>query len=194
MDCSKVGKLILELRKEKGFTQKQLADEIGVSDKAISKWERGLGCPDVTLLPDLSNALHVNIEKILRGSLEQNDLDGGNMKKVKFYVCPTCGNTLTATGDGEISCCGRKLEALTSQPADDAHQLTVEQVENDYYITFSHDMIKSHYLQFIACVSYDRVLFVKLYPEQGAEVRIPRMNRGKLYYCCSKHGLWCKDL
>lgn len=194
MDCSKVGKLILELRKEKGFTQKQLADEIGVSDKAISKWERGLGCPDVSLLPDLSNALHVNIEKILRGSLEQNDLDGGNMKKVKFYVCPTCGNTLTATGDGEISCCGRKLEALTPQSADDAHQLTVEQVENDYYITFPHEMIKSHYLQFIACVSYDRVLFVKLYPEQGAEVRIPRMNRGKLYYCCSKHGLWCKDL
>ena len=51
MDLSKVGKLISTLRKEKDMTQKQVADLMNISDKAISKWERGLGCPDVSLLP-----------------------------------------------------------------------------------------------------------------------------------------------
>ena len=48
MDCDKVGKLILALRKEKGMTQKQLSDAMGISNKTIYKWERGLGCPDVS--------------------------------------------------------------------------------------------------------------------------------------------------
>ena len=51
MDNRKVGELIFHLRKEKGLTQKQLADQMNISDRTISKWERGNGCPDVTLLP-----------------------------------------------------------------------------------------------------------------------------------------------
>ncbi|MDD4378167.1 MAG: helix-turn-helix transcriptional regulator, partial [Eubacteriales bacterium] len=69
MDCKKVGILIHGLRKEKNLTQKQLADAMNISDKTISKWERGLGCPDVSLLHELSNVLNVNIEKILLGDL-----------------------------------------------------------------------------------------------------------------------------
>ena len=57
MDYHKVGTLISSLRKEKGYTQKQLAEMIQVSDKAVSKWERGMGCPDVSLLGELSAAL-----------------------------------------------------------------------------------------------------------------------------------------
>ncbi|HEX3021689.1 MAG TPA: helix-turn-helix domain-containing protein, partial [Lachnospiraceae bacterium] len=138
MDCIKVGKLILNLRKEKGLTQKQLADAMNISDKTISKWERGLGCPDVSLLHEVSRVLGVNVEKILLGDLEPNDTDGGNMKKIKFYVCPNCGNIMTATGEAELSCCGRKLVALVPKPANDAHDLEIEEVEDDYYITFSH--------------------------------------------------------
>ena len=48
MDCTKVGKLIAHLRKEKGMTQKNLADAIGVLNKTVSKWECGLGCPDLS--------------------------------------------------------------------------------------------------------------------------------------------------
>ena len=84
MDCAKVGKLIVNLRKEKKLTQKSLADLIGVSDKAISKWERGLGCPDVSLLGDLSRALGVSIEKILSGDLAPNDTDGEDLKDKSF--------------------------------------------------------------------------------------------------------------
>ena len=78
MDCNKVGKLILGLRKEKGLTQKQLADAMNISDKTISKWERGLGYPDVSLLHELSEVLGVNVEKILLGDLDPNSADGGN--------------------------------------------------------------------------------------------------------------------
>jgi transcriptional regulator with XRE-family HTH domain len=189
MDCAKVGRLIYRLRHEKGMTQRQLADSLGVSDKAISKWERGLGCPDVTLLRALSAVLGADIGSILAGDLDPNLQDGGNMKRLKFHVCATCGNIITATGDADIACCGRKVPALVPRPADGEHQLTVEEVEDDWYITFPHEMHKEHFLRFIACVSYDRVLLVRLYPEQGSEVRMPKLRSSKFFTCCSEHGL-----
>lgn len=190
MDCQKVGKLIWELRKEKGLTQKQLAQAVNISDKAISKWERGLGMPDVSLLHQVAEVLGVNVENLLSGNLTQNNPDGGNMKKLKFFVCPTCGNIATATGEGEFACCGRKLTALAAKPGDEAHNLNVEIIEDDYYITFTHEMTKAHYINFVAYVSWDRVLLVRLYPEQGGEVRFPRLHGGKLYFSCNQHGLW----
>lgn len=193
MDQKKVGELLCGLRKEKGLTQKQLADAMHLSDRTISKWERGLGYPDVSLLRALSDLLGVNIERILQGDLAPNDLDGGNMKRIKFYVCPLCGNILTATAPGEISCCGRKLTALPAKPKDETHFLKVSAMEDETYITFSHPMEKEHYLSFIASVGYDRMLLVRLYPEQGSEVRIPRIAGGKLYFGCSRHGLWVNE-
>jgi len=189
MDCTKVGKLLYDLRKEKRMTQKEIADKMNISDKTVSKWERGLGCPDISLLSELSDIFGVNIEKILQGDLSINDTDGGNMKRIKFYVCPVCGNIITSTGLGEISCCGRKLESLQVQEINEEHNLQTTQVENDYYLTFNHEMTKDHYISFIAYVMFDRVHLVKLYPEQNAEVRIPIMRKGDLYFYCSKHGL-----
>ena len=61
MNPEKVGNLILQLRKEKNLTQKQLSELLGISDKAVSKWERGLGCPDISLLNDISKIFNVNI-------------------------------------------------------------------------------------------------------------------------------------
>lgn len=190
MDCTKVGKLILQLRKEKGMTQKQLADIMRISDKTISKWERGLGCPDVSLLSELSDVLEVNIEKILLGNLDANDIDGGNMKRIKFYICPNCGNLLIETGKAEVSCCGRKLIPFIPKQADEEHRLNIQEIEEDFYITFSHEMKKEHYLTFVAYVSYDRIMMVKLYPEQSGEVRFPQMHGGKFYFGCNQHGLW----
>lgn len=192
MNNEKTGKLIQQLRKEKKLTQKQLADLLLVSDKAISKWERGVGYPDISLLNQLANILEVDSARILTGDLTPNDMDGGNMKKIKFYVCPDCGNTLVVTGDSDLSCCGRKLSPLPSKQSDEAHQIEISEVENDLYLTFSHAMEKDHYITFVAYVCYDRVLLVKLYPEQSSEVRFPMMQRGKLYYHCSKHGLFQK--
>ena len=123
MDCAKVGKLIRCLRQEKGLTQKQLADTMHLSDKTVSKWERGLGCPDVSLLADLSDILGVNVEDILDGELSPNPFVGGNMKKSRYYVCPICGNITLCTGNASVSCCGRKLEPLEPRKADDEQKL-----------------------------------------------------------------------
>lgn len=189
MDCAKVGKLILRLRKEKGLTQGRLADALGVSDKAVSKWERGLGCPDVTLLAGLSRTLEVDIERMLAGDLDPSERDGGNMMRLKFYVCPTCGRVMTATGEGELSCCGRKLPPLVPREADQEHRPQVEEMETEWYLTFRHGMTKDHHLSFAACATYDRVLLVKLYPEQDAALRLPRMNGGRLFFYCTRHRL-----
>ena len=198
MDCNKVGTLLCRLRKEKGMTQKQIADIMNISDKTISKWERGMGCPDISLLSELSDILEVNIEKILAGDLEPNNASTGNLKRIKFYVCPNCGNVINNTGDAKISCCGRILSPLKAKLADELHNVIVEESEGEYYITFDHEMTKIHYLSFVAYVTSDRILFIKLYPEQHASVRFPMMtggriqhkHSGKLYYYCSQHGLW----
>lgn len=131
MDNQKVGELIYRLRKEKGLTQKQLADQMNISDRTISKWERGYGCPDITLLPRLSNILGVNIESILDGELTSNELVGGNMKNSKYYVCTSCNNIVLATGDVTLSCCGRKLEALEAKKAMEEEKLSITEVENE---------------------------------------------------------------
>ena len=113
------------------------------------------------------------------------------MKRIKFYVCPDCGNILTATGGGELHCCGRRLEPLKVQKADVEHAVSVQEMEEDWYVTFSHPMEKSHFFRFAAYVTVDRVLLVRLYPEQGGEFRIPQIRGGgKLYLCCSSHGLF----
>lgn len=196
MNPEKIGSLIFQLRKEKNLTQKQLGEKLELSDKTISKWERGLGCPDISLLRDISKIFNVNIEKILLGDLQENDINGGNMKRIKFYACPNCGNVINSTGDGDFSCCGRKLEALVPKVMNENHSINIEEVENDYYVEINHEMTKDHFISFVAYVTYDRVLLIKLYPEQSPTVRFPRLcgkfERGKFYMYCNQHGLLMK--
>lgn len=64
---AKMAQLISTLRKEKGITQKELAEQLGVTDKAVSKWERGLNCPDIALLAKLSGILGVTTSELLNG-------------------------------------------------------------------------------------------------------------------------------
>lgn len=99
MDCVKVGKLILQLRREKGLTQKQVADQLNISNKTISKWERGMGCPDLSLLPELSDIFQVGLDQLLTGELDAREALGGNMKKTAFYICPDCGNVAAVMAD-----------------------------------------------------------------------------------------------
>lgn len=67
MDKEQFGRLIGQLRREKNFTQKQLAEQLYVSDKAVSKWERGLSMPDVSLLLPLAETLGVTVTELLEG-------------------------------------------------------------------------------------------------------------------------------
>lgn len=189
MDNVLTGRLIRVLRTDAQMTQRQLAQKLGITEQAISKWERGFGSPDITLLSDLSDLFGVGIEKILAGELQPNERDRGNMKKIKFYVCPDCGGVTTATGGAEVSCCGRKLQPLVPSEVTQEHQLKIETVEDDYFITCPHEMTRAHYISFVAYVSMDKLFMVRLYPEQDAALRIPQMYRGTLYYYCTQHGL-----
>lgn len=190
MDLSKTGKLIKELRREKGLTQKELSQELGISPKTVSKWETGHGFPDIGMISNLSEILGVDISKLLEGKMPEIKPDAGNVKNTKFYVCQKCGNMLTSLGFAEIVCCGRKLLPLSSKEDNEDHGVNIEKIEDDYYITFSHPMSKEHYISFFAYVRYDRVLTIKLYPEQGSELRFPVMHGGKMYYYCNNHGLF----
>ena len=73
MDKERTGQLITELRKEKGLTQKQLADALNVTDKAVSKWERGLSFPDISMLEPIAETLDISIMEILAGEKKSDD-------------------------------------------------------------------------------------------------------------------------
>lgn len=190
MDCKKTGDLIAKIRKEKQMTQKEIADKLNISDKTVSKWERGLGCPDVSLLNELAAILEVNVKEILSGEFNLNETNGGNMKKIKFYVCPECGNKITSSNEVSLSCCGRNLtELIPSKDIDMEHELKVETVDNELYVYMEHEMSKEHYISFIAYVTSDKLYLNKMYPEQNAEIRFRKCGHGFLYAYCSEHGL-----
>lgn len=89
LDKKKVGKAIAYLRKRAGYTQKDLADRIGISDKAVSKWERGLGMPDIAYFGKLSILLDTDTDSLLAGDVIHHDKEWrgllvllGNSKEV----------------------------------------------------------------------------------------------------------------
>ncbi|MEG1849781.1 MAG: helix-turn-helix transcriptional regulator, partial [Oscillospiraceae bacterium] len=161
-----------------------------LSDKTISKWERGAGCPDVTLLPELSRLLGINMEDMLDGDLPTNDFVGGNMKNTAYFVCPSCGNVTLCTGAAAVSCCGRRLEALTPQKATDAQRLCVEPVEDEWYITSDHPMRKDHYISFLVFATGEKLQIIKQYPEWELQVRIPKRGHGMLLWYDTQQGLF----
>ena len=190
MELNKTGLLIRDLRTKMGMTQKSLADLMNISDKTVSKWERGMGLPDVSLLVELSQIFGVNVDILLTGSMNVSDEKGVNMKNAKYYVCPECRNLVFATGDAEISCCGRKLTALEMKKAEPDEKLSVEIIENDWYITTSHPMTKEHYISFVAFATGEKIEMIKTYPEWDMNVRIQKRGHGKLVWYCTNHGLF----
>lgn len=187
--------LIYELRKEKGYTQKQLADMLQISDKTISKWERAQGLPDISILPSLSEIFSVSMETLLSGKRTKNPLVVGNMRKSKFYICPSCGNLLTATDEAAIFCCGRALQEATPQKADAEHMLLIEPCEDELFISAKHPMSKEHYIAFAAFVTGDKILLQRLYPEWDMQFRLQSRNKhGRLYFYCTQHGLFYQTI
>lgn len=186
------GATIKKLREEKGITQLQLAEEIGVSSKAVSKWETAKGLPDISLIEPLSQALGVSVMELMSGETVVNKNISSNILFSKFYVCPLCGNIIHTTGETLISCCGITLPPLEAEELDEAHSVTVETVEDEKFITVDHEMTKKHFISFMAYVTTDRVQFIKLYPEGNAETRMQFRGRGYLYIYCNRHGLMRK--
>ena len=190
MDISKTGALIAALRKERNMTQRMLAAELHVSEQAVSKWERGAGAPDISMISTLAKLLGVSPREILSGEMTSNEEDSGNMKNIKFYVCPECGNIITSTGKLELTCCGKVLKDLSVNTEDQEHALKIEDIDGGLYLSVAHEMSKEHYISFIAYTSSDKLVVNKLYPEQNAELQTYRMGHGTIYYYCTEHGLF----
>ncbi len=183
------GATIRNLRENRNLTQAELAEIIGISDKTVSKWETAKGLPDITLIEPLANALGVSVPELMSGEVIVNNNTCANIMRSAFYVCPLCGNVIHTMGKAHISCCGITLPPLEAEDADSAHNVTIEKVEDEHYVTLNHPMTKEHFISFIAYLSFDRMQFVKLYPEGAAESRFQLRKKGFVYICCNKHGL-----
>ena len=194
MDSYITGQTIKNLREKKGLTQAELADQLGVSSKAVSKWETAKGLPDITLIETIANALSVSVMELMTGNAVVNKNISSNILRSKFYVCPLCGNIIQAVGDAVISCCGITLPPLEAEDPDSEHDLTIEKVEDEYYITIHHHMTKEHFISFVAHLTSDKVQFVKFYPEGNAETRLSLRGGGWLYFYCNRHGLMKKKV
>lgn len=194
MDTYITGAVIKRLRENKNLTQSDLAQKIGVSSKAVSKWETGKGLPDISLIEPLSMALGVSVMELMSGDTVINKNTSSNVLRSKFYVCPLCGNVIRTMGDAVISCCGIKLSFLEAEDIDESHDITIENVEDEHFITVNHDMTKTHFISFIAYLTSDRVQFIKLYPEGNAQTRLQLRGSGYLYIFCNKHGLMKKKI
>ena len=181
---------IKNLREKRNLTQADLAERLGVSSKTISKWETAKGLPDVSLLQPLAQALGISVIELMNGEPIVNQNVSANMLRSKFYVCPVCGNVVHSTGSSVISCCGITLPPLEADEADENHEITVERVEDERFITVHHPMTKQHYISFLAYVTSDRIQMVKLYPEGNAETRFQPRGFGMLYWYCNRHGLF----
>ena len=188
------GTMIKNLREKRKMTQHQLAEQINVSDKTVSKWETGRGYPDVSLIEPLSAALGVSVIELFSGENVTNANRASNMRRMKLHVCPLCGNVIQSTGEAIISCCGIVLPALEPEQEEESesasHHLDVSRVEDEYYVTLDHEMSKTHYISFICAVRDDGCDFRKLYPEGPAEARFMISGTRFFYYYCNQHGLF----
>ena len=185
---------IRQLRESRGLTQAELADQLGVSSKTISKWETAKGLPDISLLQPLARALGISVIELMDGEHIINRNRSANMLRSKFYVCPLCGNVIHSIGDSVISCCGITLPALEPEAAEEGHDVYIENVEDEQFVSLCHPMTKEHYISFLAYITSDRVQVVKLYPEGNAESRLQLRGMGILYWYCNRHGLFSQRL
>jgi len=195
MNPTEMGNLIRRLRTEQSWTQQALAERLAVSEQAVSKWERGLGCPDPSLLPQLAKLLGVEVGTLLAGEVLANRPLPGNLKNTRFYCCPHCGNILTAVGEASVSCCGKVLQPLTAQKPDAAHDLSVEVIDNEFFVSGAHPMLREHHISFVALLTGDSLVLRKLYPEWDLQTRLPHIMRlATLVWYCTEHGLFARPI
>lgn len=194
MNQNNTGALIRKLRLENNLTQKDLASAIGVTEQAVSKWERGLGFPDQSILQSLAEKLGTETGVLLSGRLDSNEKSSGDMKKTRFYICPVCGNILTSSAEASVCCCGKRLTPLEMRKATEEEKLSAELIENEFYISSHHEMTKEHYISFVAVLSGDTLLIRKLYPQWDLHTRLPRIPYATLIFYCTKHGLMYQHL
>ena len=123
MDNNKTGKLIASQRKKKGMTQQELGDKVGVGFRAVSKWERGLTSPDITIVNDLSKILGISSDELLSGNISKEHKEP--KKKMSFKIKIT------------LSIIVSLLILITSLIAyynDKTYTYDISSIDNDYFV------------------------------------------------------------
>lgn len=184
------GTIIKKLRENKGMTQSELAEKLNVSNKAVSKWENGKGYPDISLIEPLADVLGISVIELLQGEAVINTNRHFNTRNIKFYICPVCGNVIVSGGEAIISCCGITLLPSEADDVDELHRISIEPVEDEYYIQIDHPMTKNHFISFIAAIGDSGYDIMKLYPEGTADCRFKRSSVRYIYYYCNRDGLF----
>lgn len=190
MDQYVTGTIIRKLRENRHMTQTELAEQLNVSDKTVSKWENGRGYPDISLIQPLADVLGISVIELLQGEAVINTNRNFNMRRIKFYICPVCGNVIVSSGEAMISCCGITLMPSEPEEEDEAHILSIESVEDEYYVHVDHPMTQNHFISFIAAIGDSGYDIMKMYPEGTAGCRFKRS--GIRYICCycNRDGLY----
>ena len=86
MENHSLGSKIASVRKRQGMTQLELAQQLGVTDKAVSKWERDLACPDIHTLPKLAQVLQIEVEELMLDKAVQPEPEGKDLNVMKLLV------------------------------------------------------------------------------------------------------------
>ena len=159
------GAIIKKLREERRLTQSELAEQLHVSDKTVSKWENGKGYPDISLLEPIAKVFGISLTELLSGKTINNINISANILRSKFYVCPVCGNVIHSMGEAAISCHGVLLSPCQAEEADENHPISLEIVEDEYFVRIEHEMTKTHYISFIAALTPDGMQIIKLYQD-----------------------------
>lgn len=193
MNQSITGAVIRRLREARGLTQVHLAELLCVSDKTVSKWETGKGCPDISIWEPLAAILGISVAELLSGSPVHNANVSANMLRSVLYVCPVCGNVIHSMGQASVSCHGIQLTPAAEEAPDDRHGIHISVVEDEYFVRIDHPMKKSHFIRFIAALSPDRLQMTRLYPEGSAEARFSMRGVRRLLFCCNRDGLFAID-
>ncbi len=194
MNTYVTGAMIKRLREQKKMTQQQLSQMLSVSDKSVSKWETGRGYPDISLLEPLCKALGVSVVELMSGEDIVNTNKSFNILRTKLYVCPICGNVIFSSGEAVVGCHGLTLPPLEPEKPDYNHNIQIQRVEDEYFLTVSHEMTKLHYISFIAAVKDNGYELLKLYPEGNAQARFKISKVERIYYYCNKHGLFLTEI
>jgi superoxide reductase len=122
--------------------------------------------------------------------------------EIKFYKCNKCGTIVDKILDNSdsLTCCDEKMQELipnTVDAAQEKHVPVYERSEDEVVVRVGeveHPMEKDHYIMWIAQVSDNQTTRIRLYPEQGTEVRFKYIPQSTLYAYCNKHGLWKKEV
>lgn len=190
MDRYITGAAIRRLREEKKLTQEQLAAKLFVSGKTVSKWETGQGLPDISLLEPLAGALGISVIELFSGGEVRNRNRAAKLDRLCFYVCPVCGNVVTASGEAVVSCCGVTLPPCAPEEPDAEHTIEAKRQDGELYVRVEHPMTREHHISFLAAVSDHSVQLTKLYPEGAAEAHFRLDSLRHVYAYCNRHGLY----